>query len=239
MKIVFSVFLIVLSYTIIIPSYSQGFTPPKMIIGLSLDGNIAINDAHGSSITNKESYGMIWGRGFSLYSKMGFGIRKNHRITLGASYNKMINHYDKKIPFFVFTPANTTLYTNYNIWTGALGWEYAFNPRCRSKQFIGIAVTANYLTSTVGSYIQFENAIRYGVMFSTGYEFVLDKSYKTGLVIGLKYNLTNILGTSNGIGDLNDGSESSYGPGFYRRIGILSLNIGFNLYTGVKPYILK
>ena len=239
-SILFSILLVVLSFAIINSSYSQGFTPPKMVFGLSLDGNFATNDAHGSSMTDPNTYGMVWGRGFTFYGKVGFGVRKNHRFTFSAGYNKMINDAENKIPFFVFPPSvPTLLYTNFNIWTGAVGWEYAFNPRCKSKQFLGIALTANYITTTSGTVYQYDNAMRFGVMVSTGYEFVLDKNYKTGLFVGLKYHLTNIVGKNNGIASLNDGSDPTNGPGFWRRIGVLSVNVGINLYTGVKPYRLK
>jgi hypothetical protein len=222
----------------IVPStYSQGFTPPKVILGLSLDGNFATNDAHGSVFErNSNVYGMIWGRGISLYSKFGLGVKKNHRITLSATYNRMVNKEDNAIPFFTFAPSDGSLYTSYNIWTGALGYEYAFNPRCKNKQYLGFAVTANYLTASQGSfYDYFDNSFRVGMQITTGYEFVLDKNFKTGLAVGLKYHLVNIIGTTNGVNTFNDGSGDG-GSLFWRRIGILSINLGLNFYTGVQPY---
>lgn len=217
-------------------TYSQGFTPPKVILGLSLDGNFATNDAHGSNFSLEPNvYGMIWGRGLSLYSKFGLGVRKNHRITLNATYNKMINTEKNTFPFFVFAPSDGTKYTSYDILTGALGYEYAFNPRCKSKQYLGVGVTFNYLTTSSGSFYQFDNSFRMGLQITTGYEFVLDKNFKTGLSVGLKYNLTNVIGPTNGPGTFNDGSGVG-GTNFWRRIGVLSVNLGFNFYTGVQPY---
>ncbi|MFA5405470.1 MAG: hypothetical protein WC358_11100, partial [Ignavibacteria bacterium] len=231
-------FIIIASIFIVESINAQGFTPPKMIFGISLDGNFATNDAHGTNFKNDPNvYGMIWGRGISLNSKFGLGIRKNHRITLGATYNKMVNIEDAMIPFFVFAPSDPNKpFTSFNIWTGALGYEYAFNPRCKSKQYLGFAFTGNYIVTTTGSYYDsFENSFRVGMQITTGYEFVLDKNFKTGLSIGLKYNLTNILGTTNGPNTFNDGAGTG-GPTYWRRIGILSINLGFNFYTGVKPY---
>jgi hypothetical protein len=240
-KFTILLFLIIVTTLFIRDTYAQGFTPPKVIIGLSLDGNFATNDAHGTNFTTDPNvYGMIWGRGLSLYTKIGMGIRKNHRITISATYNKMINTEDNNVPFLTVTPSDPLKkYTNYNIWSGALGYEYAFNPRCKSKQYLGFAVTANYLTCTQGSYAPkfFDPAFRIGAQISTGYEFVLDKNFKYGLSLGLKYNLENIIGKSNGVigVDLNDGPDVP-GPTFWRRIGVLSINIGFNFYTGVEPY---
>ena len=241
MKKVIVLFVILLvSAFIIQDTFSQGFTPPKIIIGLSLDGNFATNDAHGTNFTTDQNvYGMIWGRGISVYSKLGLGIKKNHRLTIVGTYNKMINRLDNNIPFLVTTPNDGSEYTNYNIWSGALGYEYAFNPRCKSKQYLGFAVTGNYFTCSQGSYAPkyFNPAFRIGAQISTGYEFVIDKNFKYGLTLGLKYNLENIIGKSNGVGgvDLNDGPDPP-GPSFWRRIGILSINMGLNLYTGVQPY---
>lgn len=237
---------IIILYTIIIASLffvqkinAQGFTPPKMILGIAFDGNFATNDAHGTNFRNDQNvYGMIWGRGLTLNGKYALGVRRNHRLTLSASYNRMVNTEDDMIPFFVFAPSDPTKqYTSYNIWSGALGYEYAFNPRCKSKQFLGFAITANLITTTKGSYFDYyEDAFRVGAQITTGYEFVLDKNFKYGLSVGLRYNLTNILGTQNGdYKNINDGSGTG-GPTYWRRIGILSINLGLNLYSGVEPY---
>jgi hypothetical protein len=152
MKKIILLFLVIIVSLFSNISFSQGFTPPKSIIGLSLDGNFATNDAHGTNFMEDTwVYGMIWGRGVSVYSKFGLGIRMKHRITVSASYNKMINNIlNSKIPFFVGLPDNGTPYTDNQIITGAVGYEYAFNPRCKSKQYIGIAVTGNYMSAAQG-----------------------------------------------------------------------------------------
>jgi hypothetical protein len=240
MKKIIILFTIIIVSTIFIQnSYSQGFTPPKVVLGFSLDGNFATNDAHGTNFTTDQNvYGMIWGRGFSVHSKFGLGIRRNHRITVSATYNHMTNREAATIPFFVFIPTNgEEQYTLNEIMSGALGYEYAFNPRCKSKQYLGFALTFNYITAGTGSFIKFDPAFRMGAQITTGYEFVLDKNFKYGLAVGLKYNLQNIIGKSNGTKgiDLNDGPGEP-GPTYWRRIGILSINFGLNFYTGVEPY---
>ncbi len=222
-------------------SFSQGYTPPSTVLGISLDGVLATNDAHGSDLANATTiagtYGMVWGRGFTLNAKFGLGVRKNHRIALGASYKKMVHDGSGEIPIFNFSPADPN--TNYTIYTGSAGYEYAFNPRCKNKQFVAFAFTANYITqkNTITAF-QFDPAFRVGFQISSGYEWTLDKAQTTGISIGVVYNLANILGTTNGVGTLNDGSGIP-GPNYWRRIGTLSLNLGFNLYTGVKPYRAK
>lgn len=220
---------------------AQGYTPPSTVLGISLDGILATNDAHGSDLTNATTlsgtYGMVWGRGFTLNAKFGLGVRKNHRITVGANYNKMTHDGSGEIPFFNFSPVDP--FTNYTIYTGSAGYEYAFNPRCKNKQFVGFAITANYITqnNTIPNFV-FDNAFRIGMQVTSGYEWTLDKAQTTGIYIGVRYNLTNIFGTTNGANTLNDGSGTP-GPQYWRRIGFLTLNLGFNFYTGVKPYRAK
>jgi len=222
-------------------SFSQGYTPPSTVLGISLDGILATNDAHGSDIalpsTIAGTYGMVWGRGFTLNAKFGLGIRKNHRIALGASYKKMVHDGSGEIPIFNFSP--TEPYTNYTIYTGSAGYEYGFNPRCKNKQFVGFAFTGNYITqnNTITGFV-FDPAFRVGFQISSGYEWTLDKAQSTGIYVGVVYNLANIIGTTNGVGTLNDGSGQP-GPNYWRRIGTLSINLGFNFYTGVKPYRAK
>lgn len=218
-------------------SYSQGYTPPAMVLGLSLDGNFATNDAHGTNFTAPETYNMIWGKGLTAYYKIGLGKKKNHRLTISAQWNTMVNDNDNKIPFFGnLSPRDP--HTSYTIWTGAYGYEYAFNARCRNKQFLGVAITTNLIIANEGSIIQFDDAFRMGMQVTTGYEFSLGRTQQTSISVGLKYHLSNILFTQNEVGTLNDGSGTP-GPGFWRRIGFLSLNVGFNFYTGVKPFRIK
>jgi hypothetical protein len=222
-------------------SFAQGYTPPSTVLGISLDGILATNDAHGSDLANANTfsgtYGMVWGRGISLNAKFGLGVRKNHRITVGAHYKKMTHDGSGEIPFFNFSPVEP--FTDYTIYSGSAGYEYAFNPRCKNKQFVSFAFTANYITqkNTIPDFI-FDDSFRFGFQISSGYEWTLDKAQTTGVFIGVTYNLANILGTTNGVGTLNDASGSP-GPGYWRRIGTLSINLGFNLYTGVKPYRAK
>ncbi|MCI0473285.1 MAG: hypothetical protein L0Y76_06865 [Ignavibacteria bacterium] len=222
--------------------YSQGYTPPNITLGGSLDGILATNDAHGSNLDNTntitDTYGMVWGRGLTLHGKFGLGVRKNHRITVATSYQKMVHDQSGEVPFFNFSPEEP--YTNYDLFVGAVGYEYAFNPRCKNKQYLGIAFTTNLISpgSGIVSAYDFENSWRIGMQFSMGYEWTLGKAQETGLFVGLKYNLANIIGTTNGEGTMNDGSDPP-GPTFWRRVGFLSLNFGFNFYTGVKPYRAK
>ena len=75
-------------------AFSQGYTPPTVTLGASFDGSFAIHDAYGTDFSkgnNGNTYGLMWGRGGSLYAKIGLGMRKNHRIVIGGTYAKFIN----------------------------------------------------------------------------------------------------------------------------------------------------
>ncbi len=211
---------------------SQGYTPPMFTIGLTGEGSFAMHDAYGTNLSDTlRTYGMMWGRGVGIHIKFGLGNRKNHRIILAGTYNKFINSGSSSKSFVEPNPKVGNR-TNYNIWTGMLGYEYCFNSRCRNKQFFGFGATANLINAQPGA-IDFDDAFRLGVYVNAGYEMVLDPKFKTGIFIGVKYNLANILGQENGPRKMNDGAGTP-GPGFWRRFGYISLNLGFNFYTGTK-----
>jgi len=181
--------------------YSQIYTPPKIVLGLSLNGYFATNDAYGTgggfTVPNDRTYGMMWGRGASLYAKFGLGERKRHRIVTSLEYNHMTNdNRQNKIPFFVFNPR--TLNTVYDIYSLGAGYEFCFNARCERKQTVGIGFTGNMIAPGSGSSTSFDHALRLGMYVNAAYEFVLDKKFKYGLSFGIKYHLVNVLGTENG-----------------------------------------
>jgi len=213
---------------------------PKYTLGLSLNGNFAAEDAHGAVVGSPFSiydYQMIWGRGITVYGKLGLGGRQNSRLTLSASYNKMVNsNASGKIPFFVMTPSGGAVFTDYNIWTVGLGYEFVFYPNLRNRSFVGLAVTGNLIGTPAGSYIStVNNALRVGLMASVGYEFVINSKRDLGFTFGLRGNILNLINTENGAGTLNDGAGIE-GPGYWRRMSIISFDIGFNFFGGVKTY---
>ncbi|CAN5622048.1 hypothetical protein BH10BAC5_BH10BAC5_02860 [soil metagenome] len=230
--------LLVCSFFISKGTYAQGYTAPDAIIGLTLDGNMSVNDAYGvgNSFLTNDSYGMKYGRGVSLGLSYGLGESKANRLTVGAGFNFMINGNTGSFPFFEMNP--TPPHTFYSILTGAVGYQYMFNARCKNKQFVGVELTANMIHTPAYSTITFENATRFGVRLSTGYDFALGNDMKYGITIGAKYHILNAFARENKpsttVNNINDGTGSP-GPGFNRFIGMLTIDAGFNFYTGVKP----
>ena len=219
-------------------SYAQGYTAPELIIGLTLDGSMSVNDAYGvgNNFLTNDSYGMKYGRGASLNFSYGLGDTKSNRLTFGAMYTKMINGNTSSFPFFEMSPKPP--HTFYDIFSGAVGYQYMFNARCKNKQFVGLSFTLNSIHTPAYSTITFENATRFGVMLSTGYDFALGNDMKYGITVGAKYHVMNAFARENKpsttVNNINDGSGSP-GPGFNRYIGMLTIDAGFNFYTGVKP----
>ena len=225
------------------------YTPPAVTLGAAFDMNFANNDAYGR-VSNLDSYGMRAGKGFEIFAKFGLGVMKRHRITTSITYNKMIN-YDRNSSFIsqVFsTNPDDFVHTNFTILTGAAGYEYLFGAPCCNKQHLGLALTFNSIAGVADNNIptkKYEGSFRLGLQFNAGYEFMIGSTGQYGITLGFKYNWVNLLNATNKIDSpsaseisLNDGNEAG-GRGFTRWIGISTINIGFNFYTGVKQVILR
>lgn len=218
-------------------SNAQGYTAPEITWAFALHGNIAMFDAYGTDFTfaGDRNYGMIYGRGISAAAKFGLGDSKKNRITARLSWDAMVNdNGNSKIPFFTISPEKPA--TFHHFWTGAIGYEYGFNARCRTKQYLGAAITGTYVVSGAGSIYPFDNTFRMGILLTGGYEFALDKEQKIGLNIGSKLHLVNLLPQENDLGKLNDGTGKP-GAGFWRKIVLFDFNVGLNLYSGVKSLV--
>jgi len=210
---------------------TQGYTPPIVSMGFTLDASLAMHDAYGTNFEDPNTYAMMWGRGIGIHGKIGLGSRGNHRIFVGGSYNKFVNSgEDSKSP--ITNEPVTGNMTNYNFWSGFLGYEYAFNARCRNKQFLGFGGSVTLINSQPGT-IDFDDALRFGAYINVGYEMVLDPTFKTGLFLGLRYHLTNLFNHEKGGRTMNDG-EGNPPPTFWRRVGYISVTLGFNFYLGTK-----
>lgn len=205
---------------------------------MTLNGNYATAEAFGETGTFRQegNYGMKWGRGITLNMSLGLGERKNSRFTALFDYNHMTNGFNKQVPFLLFSPDSPSVV--YDIYTLGLGYQYLFNAHCPHKHYLGVTLTGSVINSGSGTEFAFKSAKRMGLMFHTGYEFVMDTKYKSGIVFGFRYHLVNLFGKSNGENELNDG-DLTPGPGFNRTIGIIGISLGVNFYTGTRPVTRK
>jgi hypothetical protein len=218
---------------------AQGYTAPKFTFGAAGNGDFAVNDFYGTQLTNPNNYGAMWGRGIQVYGKLGLGKRKNHRLAVNFEYDKMVNdNMGGKAMFFVTSP--NPPHTFYDIFSGTFGYEYVFGARCLTRQYLGLALSANSISAPdYNANGEYNSTLRFGFAFNVGYEWVLDKQQKYGFNLGLRYHILNAFNPDNSTTDLknlNDGSGPG-GAGFYRRIGMITLNLGFNVYQGQQPLV--
>lgn len=221
------------------------YSRPAWTVGFGTQWNLATNDAYGrANYSNqdqilKENYAMRWGLGGYLYGKYGMGKKKNDRVFLGIDYKYMQNSdFESK--------ANKS---KYNIVTIEAGYEYLFYGTYRFRSYYGIGPTINIikggfypLTETQTFKVRtFESSVRIGMELKAGLEFIFNNRKRNfGVNVGATYNLMNLfsdnnkmplLGQSEGE-SLNDGKGDG-GPGFKRYIGIVSVNVGLNIYPDV------
>jgi hypothetical protein len=145
--------------------------------------------------TFEKDYGMRIGSNFGADAKYAFDKRGNFRGVLGISYNLFMNPGD-----YVSSSGTYSYRPQIGILTLSLGPEYAFLPKGKINPFIGIDFTANFFN---GSFeydpafltipnITLESASRFGVQACLGADVTLSKQF--GIVVGVKYNLANLIG---------------------------------------------
>ncbi|MBL8005966.1 MAG: hypothetical protein JNJ56_00415 [Ignavibacteria bacterium] len=248
-KIVLSIFILVtilfLNKDIFAQQYYT-YSRPSWVIGFGPAWNLATNDAYGranyspNSFNLADNYGMRWGFGGYLYGKYSPGKKKNDRIYLGFDYKGMVNS--------DFSDYNKT---SYDIVTIDAGYEYLFFGTYGFRSYYGIGFTGNIINGsfepnpadTLLNYARsFESSFRVGMEVKAGLEFVFkNKKRNLGLNIGARYNLMNLFNDDNTAAfdgqtenlNLNDG-DSNGGPGFKRYMGIVSIDVGLNIYPDVK-----
>lgn len=223
------------------------YSKPSWTIGIGPVWNLATNDAYGRANYNspdqilRDNYGMRWGYGGYIFGKYSPGKKKNDRIFLGFDYKGMANS--------DFSDANST---SYNLMTIDAGYEFLFYGTYNFRSYYGIGLTGNIISgdfepdqSTVTAgypAASVASTFRMGMELKAGLEFIFQNKLKNlGLNVGATYNLTNLFNADNAAPtagqtqelNLNDG-DGTGGPGFKRYIGIVSINVGLNIYPDVK-----
>ncbi|MDZ4711496.1 MAG: hypothetical protein SGI89_04140 [bacterium] len=219
---------------------------PAWTVGFGPAWQLATNDAYGRANYSsqdqilRDNYGMRWGYGAYLYGKYSPGKLKNDRIYLGFDYKGMNNRdFDK-----------TGNKTSYDIITVGAGYEYVFYGTYGFRSYYGAGLTGNIISgdyepravTTVNFPKSFKSTFRVGMELKAGLEFIFNTRRKNfGLNVGARYNLMNLFNDENKadlIGQtkdlyLNDG-DGANGPGFKRYIGVVSVDVGLNIYPDVK-----
>ncbi|MEO8211479.1 MAG: hypothetical protein ABI840_13045 [bacterium] len=221
------------------------YSRPRWTIGFGTAWNLATNDAYGRAnyATQDQilhdNYGMRWGYGGYIFGKYSPGKMKNDRIYLGFDYKGMKNS--------DFSDYNST---KYDIMSIGAGYEYLFYGTYGFRSYYGGGLTGNIIS---GEYIPatvtatnvartFESTFRVGMELKAGLEFVLkNRKRNLGIHVGARYNLMNLFNDDNqpvstgarGEENFNDG-DAIGGPGFKRYMGIVSIDVGLNIYPDVR-----
>lgn len=248
------------SFSQVTPNYSTTTTTtkkvyytysrPQWMISLGPVWNLATNDAYGRANYAdpdnilRDNYGMRWGWGGYLDVKFAPGKKRNDRIYLGMDYKGMTN---------ADMDGSNANKTHYDIITIAGGYEYLFYGTYGFRSYYGIGLTGNIISgnftplheSASNPYKSFESSFRMGMELKAGLEFVLGSKKNYGINFGARYNLMNLFNDDNAtplLGqhenmNLNDGKDGT--AGFKRYIGVVSINLGLNLYPDVKRMVRK
>ena len=188
-------------------------------------------------------YLMRDGYNIGVTGKMTLKKVPNVKVVLGLNYNGFKNWGDLQVTTNEGNGVTTTNVVEFipkvAILALSLGGEYSFKPKENINPFVGLDFTTNFYSGSFQSNpssnfqrSQLKAETRFGFQLGGGVDFVFSKYI--GMVLGLKYNLANLIGK----GDYQE-DVTSYQVGLNDNSypGQDSRNISyFQLYTGVSFY---
>ncbi len=170
------------------------FSQPQLKVHVTGGYDLPLPDLKGTYPTDTNS--MFQKSGFNVGADVKYylGKKRNVGITLGGSYNAFTSG------DVTMTNPNGVGVQKMNILAVALGVEYNFMPKGKTQPFLGLEFTGNFFsgkrtftpTSGTASEQTMKSASRFGVQIGGGVDFKLSKS--VGAVLGVKYNLANLIG---------------------------------------------
>jgi opacity protein-like surface antigen len=223
-----------------IPLYS----PPGMIISPIAGFLVPLTQLKGNissySLTNKavssSSYFEKWGFDAGSLVKLPFGKRGNLRLVVSLTYSKFYEKGNDSSGAYTIKPKLNDLQIG-------IGGEWAFTQFKEIIPFVGFDLTGNIFdgsiehidnTTSVSVVTNYNTTTRYGFAIGVGADYYLSKD--VSILIGVKYNIANLLGRkygSTGAHELNDASFSINGVtinaktiSFLNIYGGISINIG-------------
>ena len=216
-------------------------TKPEFIILAFAGGSIPLNELKGdvttislsNGATSSTSYFESWGYNLGITGKLPVGKKGNFRINISLIYNRFFNTGSDSANTVIIEP-------NLNIFQTGLGAEWAFTKIGDFTPFIGAEFNANIFNGSIdfieiGPIISYNynRNVRFGFNAGAGVEYSINKTF--GLIGGVKYNFTNLIGKDfdeTGAHDLNDDAFTVNG------VNIKQKNITFlNFYAGVALYV--
>ncbi|MCC7159309.1 MAG: hypothetical protein IT281_07205 [Ignavibacteria bacterium] len=146
---------------------------------------------------------MNFSKSNTLLTKSGFNIGASGkyvidtlgkaRLTGGLNINSLKGSKEYSRPAGILTYKNTV-----TIFTISAGLEYNFFPKKKFNPFAGLELAANFYSGKIvasgesNQTIQRKSEARFGVIAGGG--LVISMSPKIGIIIGVKYALTNLIG---------------------------------------------
>jgi len=177
-------------------------------------------DTMGTNLLNfDKSSTLLTSSGFNIgaIGKYAVDTLGKARLTAGFNYNTFSGSKD-----YPRTGATLTYKNKVNIFTISAGAEYGFFPKKKFNPFVGLDLAINFYSGKIEASgdstfnLQRKSESRFGVVANGGVDIKLNKSI--GVVIGVKYALTNLIGkkteiqttTSNTLTDDEETGTSSF-----------------------------
>jgi len=188
-------------------SFYGGYTLPVA----DLKGDFPDTDSNGINFSKQKT--LLTSNGFNggIQGKYVVDSSGSARVTAGLNYNSFSGSADY---------GSISYKNKVSIFTISAGIEYAMNPKNKIVPFGGLDLAANFFSGKVeGSgdttFIQNRKTeTRFGVIANAGVELRFWK--QSGLIVGVKYALTNLIGkstsstTSSTINDAEEEGSSSF-----------------------------
>jgi len=188
----------ILAAIVIIFAVNGSFAQPQIVIHVTGGYDLPTGDLKGdiTTIENQTSAtNTAWQKsGFNVGAdgKYFLGKKRNVGITLSLGYHGFTSS--------TYTdPNSNTFLIKVNDFAVGLGAEYDFMPKGKANPFIGVEFVGNFLsgsaaftTAAASTNWTMNSASRFGFQGNLGCDFAFSKS--VGAVIGLRYNLVNLIG---------------------------------------------
>lgn len=190
MKKLVALFIIVAAFLSL--NNNSTFSQPQVKVHVTGGYNLPLPDLKGDYPADTNS--MLQKSGFNAGADVKYylGKKRNVGITLSGAYNSFSSG--------DISYTGGSFVSKVNIIAIGLGVEYSFMPKGKTNPFLGAEFTGNFFggktttTPTGGTETEstLKSASRFGVQFGGGLDFTFNKSI--GAVVGLKYNLANLIG---------------------------------------------
>ncbi len=195
--------------------------------------NLSVTDFY-----NGRGFGTRNGLGVSLTGKIRLHKKGNVRLNLTGAFHRIETN--------VLSTESKIGNVNYNVISGAIGFENCFTPDRKFKPYIGFDIIASSIKGsavlkidTATTNLTIKNSFRVGAGVNFGFEYALSNTF--GFNLGLKVQHLNIFKKENKTSSnpnetyLNDDKVTTPAPYTgLKQFVFTSANLGFNFYIGHK-----